>query len=107
MQRFEGLLVGLKNTDLLIMVDVTTEAEVFVQKLKNISKEAITCMKKFVNVDGNSVAVMLFSSKSNLIINFDDPCLKDDACLQKLAKKVKYVFFSFLFSYFLSPSLSF
>ena len=89
LRRFEGLLAGLKNTDLLIMLDVTNPATDFVDKLKNISSDAVTCMKRF-NQDGNSVAVLTFSSQPKLIIGFDDPCLLDHACLKNKAKDVRY-----------------
>ena len=89
LRRFEGLLAGLKNTDLFIMLDVTEPATHFVEKLKNISSEAVICMKRF-NGDGNSVALMQFSSQPKLIIGFDDPCFLDDKCLQKKGRDVRY-----------------
>jgi hypothetical protein len=86
--KFERLLSGLKKTDLLIMMDVSLEASQFVKKLSNISSHAVTCMKRFSD-NGNSVAVINFASTPVLTIKFDDPCVKDDACLQKKAKEVR------------------
>ena len=86
--KFEELLSGLKNTDLLIMMDVSQEASQLVENLSNISSDAVACMKKFSD-NGNSVAVMKFASTPQLSITFDDPCVKDDACLLKKTKDIR------------------
>jgi len=89
---FEHLLLGLNNTDLLIMVDVSVAAEEFLERLKNISTESIACMKKFRD-NNNSVAVMTFASSPSLAINFTD-CVGADTtetekCLLERGQKVR------------------
>ncbi|XP_066930449.1 uncharacterized protein [Clytia hemisphaerica] len=88
LKEFEALLSNLKDTDLLVMVDVTQPAENFTEALKNISKDAVPCMKKF-SEEKNSVSVMTFSSTPQLIIDFDSPCLKDIACMEDKGKTIK------------------
>ena len=46
LRSFEGLLADLKNTDLFIMVDVTKPAANFVEKMKNMFRDVVVCMKK-------------------------------------------------------------
>lgn len=88
---FARLLTNLKNTDLLVMVDTCASGSEFLDKLKGISKEALQCMKQFTE-ENNSVAVMTFSSKTSLVINFDEhKCLESNECLFNRSKQIQEV----------------
>lgn len=67
------------------------ESKSFLDDLKNLSKGAIKCLYK-LSESHNKAAIMTFSAKPTLQVNFCDECYKDANFLAKTEKNIQYVY---------------